>query len=72
MLSKQNMSSKWIQINNDNEENKKARMPPCTHLLTRSSHMNNIMPNVMLDALGFNPVIKMPWSGAQHVIQEHL
>ena len=33
------------------------------HLLTTSSHMNNIMPNVMLDALGLNPVIKMPWSG---------
>ena len=25
--------------------------------------MNNIMPNAMLDALGLNPVIKMPWSG---------
>ena len=25
------------------------------------------MPNVMLDALGLNPVIKMPWSGgAKH------
>ena len=33
------------------------------HLSTTSSHMNNIMPNVMLDALGLNPVIKMPWSG---------
>ena len=33
------------------------------HLLTASSHMNNIMPNVMLDALGLNPVIKMPWTG---------
>ena len=25
--------------------------------------MNNIMPNAMLDALGLNPVIEMPWSG---------
>ena len=25
--------------------------------------MNNIMPNVTLDALGLNPIIKMPWSG---------
>ena len=42
-------------------------MPPCTHLLTTSSHMNNIMPNVMLDALGLNPVIEMPWSaGTTH------
>ena len=38
-------------------------MPPHTHLSTTSSQMNNIMPNVMLDALGLNPVIKMPWSG---------
>ena len=29
--------------------------------------MNNITPNVALDALGLNPVIKMPWSGgAKH------
>ena len=57
------MSSKQKQIDNDVEENKKARMPPHTHLSTTSSHMNNIMPNVMLDALGLNPVIKRPWSG---------
>ena len=38
-------------------------MPPRTHLLTTSSHMNNIMPNVMLDAFGLIPVIEMPWSG---------
>ena len=25
--------------------------------------MNNITPNVALDALGLNPVIEMPWSG---------
>ena len=25
--------------------------------------MNNVMPNVMLDALGLNPVIETPWSG---------
>ena len=25
--------------------------------------MNNAMPNVMLDALGLNPVIETPWSG---------
>ena len=30
---------------------------------TTSSHMNNVMPNVMQDALGLSPVIKMPWSG---------
>ena len=35
-------------------------MPPHMHLLTTSSQMNNIMPNVMLDALGLNPVIKRP------------
>ena len=33
------------------------------HLLTTSSQMNNIAPNVMLDALGLNPVIETPWSG---------
>ena len=42
---------------------KKGRMLPNTHLLTTSSHMNNVMPNVTLDALGLNPVIEMPWSG---------
>ena len=63
MSSKQKMSSKQNQIDNDIEENKKARMPPHMHLSTTSSHMNNIMPNVMLDALGLNPVIEMPWSG---------
>ena len=34
-------------------------MPPHT----TSSHMNNVTPNVMLDALGLNPVIETPWSG---------
>ena len=38
-------------------------MLPRTHLSTTSSHMNNITPNVMLDALGLNPVIETPWSG---------
>ena len=58
------MSSKQIQINNNNvEENKKARMLPHTHLSTTSSQMNNIMPSVTLDALGLNPVIKTPWLG---------
>ena len=33
------------------------------HLLTTSSQMNNIMPNVTLDALGLNPVIEMPQLG---------
>ena len=33
------------------------------HLSTTSSHMNNVMPNVTLDALGLNPVIETPWSG---------
>ena len=42
-------------------------MPPCMHLSTTSSHMNNIMPNVTLDTLGLYPVIKMPWlGGATH------
>ena len=63
MSSKQNMPSKREQINNDIEENKKARMLPHMHLSTTSSHMNNITPNVMLDALGLNPVIETPWSG---------
>ena len=57
------MSSKQKQIDNDIEEYKKDRMAPCAHLLTTSSQMNNIMPNVTLDALGLNPVIEMPWSG---------
>ena len=34
-------------------------MPPCT----TSSHTNNVMPNVTLEALGLNPVIETPWSG---------
>ena len=38
-------------------------MAPCMHLLTTSSQMNNITPNVMLDSLGLNPVIKTPWLG---------
>ena len=42
-------------------------MPPHMQLLTTSSQMNNIMPNVMLDALGLNPVIKTPQLGcAKH------
>ena len=49
-------------IDNDVEEYKKARMLPCMHLLTTSSQMDNIMPNVMLDELGLNPVIEIPWS----------
>ena len=57
------MSSESKQINNDVEENKKARMPPRMHLSTTSSHMNNIMPNDMLDALGLNPVIETTWLG---------
>ena len=36
-------------------------MLPHTHLSTTSSHTNNITPNVMLDALGLNPVIEPPW-----------
>ena len=63
MSSKQNLSSKRKQIDNDVKENKKARTLPCMHLSTTSSHMNNITPNVMLDALGLNPVIETPWSG---------
>ena len=57
------MSSKQKQINYDIKEKKKARTPPHMHLSSTSSDMNNITPNVMLDALGLNPVIKMPWSG---------
>ena len=53
------MSSKRKQIDYDSDEKKKGRMPPCT----TSSHTNNVSPNVMLDALGLNPVIEMPWSG---------
>ena len=57
------MSSKQKQINNDIEEYKKPRMLLCMHLSTTSSQMNNITPNVILDALGLNPVIEMPWMG---------
>ena len=57
------MSSKQKQINYDSDEKKKDRTPPCMHLLTTSSHTNNITPNVTLDALGLNPVIETPWSG---------
>ena len=53
------MSSKQKRIDNDSDEKKKGRMPP----RTTSSHTNNVMPNVMLDVLGLNPVIEMPWSG---------
>ena len=38
-------------------------MLPRKHLSTTSSHMYNVTPNVMLDALGLNPVIETPWSG---------
>ena len=51
------MSSKRKQINYDSVEKKKGRVLPCTHLLTTSSHM--------LDALGLNPVIEMPWLGGE-------
>ena len=37
----------------------KARVPPRTTL----SHTNNVTPNVMLDALGVNPIIETPWTG---------
>ena len=57
------MSSKQKQINYDIKEKKKARTPPHIHLSSTSSDVNNITPNVMLDALGLNPVIEMPWSG---------
>ena len=53
------MSSKRKQIDYDSDEKKKGRMSP----RTTSSHMNNVMPNVTLDALGLNPVIETPWSG---------
>ena len=53
------MSSKRKQTDYNNDEKKKGRMLP----RTTSSHMNNVTPNVMLDALGLNPVIEMPWSG---------
>ena len=53
------MSSKRKQIDHDSDEKKKARTPPCTTL----SHTNNVTPNVMLDALGLNPVVEMPWTG---------
>ena len=53
------MSSKQKQIDYDSDKKKKGRTPPHT----TSSHLNNIMPNVMLDALGLNPVVEMPWSG---------
>ena len=47
-------------------------MLPHTHLSTTSSQMNNIMPNVMQEALGLNPVIEMPWLEVQNIIKEHL
>ena len=53
------MSSKQKQIDYNSDKKKKGRTPA----RTTSSHMNNIMPNVTLDALGLNPVIEMPWSG---------
>ena len=53
------MSSKRKQIDYDSDKKKKGRTPPRTTL----SHTNNVTPNVMLDALGLNPVIEMPWSG---------
>ena len=57
------MSSKQKQIDYDSNKKQKGRIPPHIHLSTTSSHMNNIMPDVTLDALGLNPVIEMPWSG---------
>ena len=57
------MSLKRKQIDYNSDEKKKGRMPPRMHLSTTSSHTNNVMPNVMPDALGLNPVIEMPWSG---------
>ena len=53
------MSSKRKQIDYDSDEKKKARTPPRTTLLTT----NNVMPYVMLDALGLNPVVEAPWTG---------
>ena len=52
------MSSKRKQIDYDSDEKKKSKTPPRTTL----SHTNNVTPNVTLDALGFNPVVEMPWS----------
>ena len=57
------MSSKQKQIDYNSKEKKKGGTPPCTHLSTTSSHMNNVTPNVMLDALGLNPVIETTWLG---------
>ena len=42
---------------------RKTKWPEHCIALTTSCHMNNIMPNVMLDALGLYPVIEAPWSG---------
>ena len=53
------MSSKRKQIDYNSDGKKKAKMLPCTTL----SHTNNVMPNVMLDALGLNPVVESPWTG---------
>ena len=53
------MSSKREQIDYDSNDKKKGRTPPCTTL----SHTNNVTPNVMLDALGLNPVVEKPWTG---------
>ena len=52
------MSSKRKQIDYDSNEKKKSKTPPRTTL----SHMNKVMPNVTLDALGLNPVVETPWS----------
>ena len=57
------MSSKQKQIDYDSDEKKKSKTLPCTTL----SHMNKVMPSVMLDALGLNHVVETPWSaGATH------
>ena len=53
------MSSNRKQIDYDSNEKKKARTPPRTTLSTT----NNVTPNVMLDALGLNPVVETPWPG---------
>ena len=53
------MSSKRKQIDYDSDKKKSARMPPRTTV----SHTNNVMPTVMLDSLGLNPVVETPWTG---------
>ena len=52
------MSSKRKQIDYKSDEKKKSKTPPRTTL----SQTTNVTPNVMLDALGLNPVVETPWS----------